>query len=92
MASAGRKEFADKCSKRGTVRLLEKGELKAALVDYFPIQKVKFPIIAGLARRLGDRLGTKLQLMVKYLLPKMTSIIDQDGKSGNGGKRFSSAP
>ncbi|MBE3670436.1 hypothetical protein BOO25_16040 [Vibrio navarrensis] len=61
-------------------------------VDYLPIQKVKSPIIAGLARRLGDRLGTKLQFMVKFLLPKMTSIIDQDGKSGNGGKRFSSAP
>ncbi|TMX54571.1 hypothetical protein DA099_04310 [Photobacterium damselae] len=66
--------------------LIKKGSL------YLPIQKVKFPIIAGLARRLGDRLGTKLQFMVKYLLPKMTSIIDQDGKSGNGGKRFSSAP
>lgn len=33
---------------------------------YLPIPKVKFPIIAGLARRLGDRLGTKLQFMVKY--------------------------
>ena len=54
--------------------------------NFISMQKVKFPIIAGLARRLGDRLGTKLQFMVKYLLPKMTSIIDQDGKSGNGGK------
>lgn len=61
-------------------------ESRLAFINYFPIQKVKFPIIAGLARRLGDRLGTKLQFMVKFLLPKMTSIIDQDGKSGNGGK------
>ncbi|EGR0725062.1 hypothetical protein ERM13_09350 [Vibrio cholerae] len=61
-------------------------------VTLFPIQKVKFPIIAGLARRLGDRLGTKLQFMVKFLLSKMTSIIAQYGKSGNGGKRFSSTP